>query len=111
MKKSLAELLGWEGPGAVLTHRHFGAWQAWLQGEWNRPSRSDHYTAQVACEVRRVLAKKPAAIRLKDFLLQFKFKGAAKKPATKEQATAQAKTWLSMFLGRNIDDLPQKPRE
>jgi hypothetical protein len=36
-----------------MTRRQFRAWQEWLLGEWNRPSRSDHYLMQAALEIIR----------------------------------------------------------
>jgi hypothetical protein len=49
LKLSLHELLGWAGP---LTHRQCVAWSVWLERQWNKPTRSDHYAMQVAAEVR-----------------------------------------------------------
>lgn len=48
LKKQLHEIMGWPGP---MTHRQFLVWQAWLDKEWNVPSRSDWYAMQTAREV------------------------------------------------------------
>lgn len=53
------------------THRQYQGWLQYLDEEWNTPTRSDHYLMQIAAEVRRVLAKRPRTIRLKDFFLKF----------------------------------------
>ena len=45
---------------------------AWLQEQWNEPSRTDWYLMQVACEIVRGRVKKPRSIGLKDFKLPFK---------------------------------------
>ena len=50
LKRQVHELMGWTGP---LTHRQYLGWQAWLEIEWDRPSRSDWYAMQVAAETRR----------------------------------------------------------
>lgn len=60
--------MGWPGP---LTHRQFEAWWAWRFLDVNMPDRADFYQMQTACEVRRVLQKDPAAVRLDHFLLNF----------------------------------------
>lgn len=31
-----------------MTHKQFEAWQAWLQEEWNKPSRADHYAMRIS---------------------------------------------------------------
>lgn len=61
--------MGWKD--ATLTHRQYLAWGAWFDGEWHRPSLSDHYSMQIAQEVRRVLSRKPNSIKLEHFKLQF----------------------------------------
>lgn len=43
--------MGWPGP---MTHRQFLSWQIWLRLQWERPSRADWYSIQVAGEVRRI---------------------------------------------------------
>lgn len=56
---------------ANTTQRQFNTWMTWLNMEWDRPSLSDHYLMQIACQVTRVLAKDPAKIQPNDFRLKF----------------------------------------
>lgn len=44
----------------------------WIEDEFDRPNRSDHYLMLIAAEVRRVLSKNPNLIKLNDFKLNFK---------------------------------------
>jgi len=37
--------MGWCGP---MTHRQFEVWQEWLNQQWNKPSRTDHYLLRIA---------------------------------------------------------------
>lgn len=53
------------------THREYRTRLAWLDEQWNQPSRNDQYLMQIAMEVRRVLSKKPNAIELDHFKLEF----------------------------------------
>lgn len=53
------------------THRECRTRLAWLDEQWNQPSRSDQYAMQIAMEVRRVLSKKPNAVELAHFKLKF----------------------------------------
>ena len=46
-------------------------WKVFLEEEWNTPRREDYYAAQIAQEVRRVLAKNPSRVKLDSFLLKF----------------------------------------
>lgn len=78
-----------------MTHRQMLAWTAWLDMEWNRPSRSDQYIMAVCAEVRRVLHKHPNRVELKHFLLKFEGKTAKKKLVTEEQKLERAQA-LSM---------------
>ncbi len=71
-----------------MTHRQFLAWQAWLELEWDRPSRGDCYQMQVAAEVRRVLAKNPNRIKTNEFKLKFDRATPVKKVTRAEAAKA-----------------------
>jgi len=53
------------------TWREYLGWQRYFEEEWDENTKEHYYLAQIALEVRRVLAKKPNAIKLKDFLLSF----------------------------------------
>lgn len=64
-------LCGWGGP---VTHRQFEAVASWLDDEWNRPSRGDHYAMQTAMEVRlcrKAFAGGSGEVSLKDFKIPF----------------------------------------
>lgn len=56
-----------------MTHRQFVAWQAWEQGEWNRPDRHDYYVMQTAAEVRRGNSKNPRSVQTDHMRIPFRF--------------------------------------
>ena len=89
-----------------MTGRQFLAWQAWLREDLNHPSRTDHYLMSIAAEVRRVMAKKPGDISLRDFLLRWE----EPKPdtRTKEEKVAESKAVWRAFLGL---DKPAPPTQ
>jgi hypothetical protein len=82
-----------------LTHRQYAAWQAWLDEEWNRPSRSDHYQMQTAMVVAQANAKSPKKVKFKHYKLDFGPAGRKKRPKmTREQAAAHSKAkWLGIM--------------
>lgn len=85
------EVLGWPGP---MTHRQFLVWSAWLDEQWNRPDRTDHYLMQVAAEVRRGNAgKKARQVKMQHFLLEFK---QVQKEKRKETAAEAKARWLNV---------------
>lgn len=61
------------------SHREYRTRLAWLDEQWNRPDRTDHYLMQVAAEVRRVLyllqvfgsKQQPHRVELNDCKLKF----------------------------------------
>lgn len=53
------------------TYRQYKLWHAYLEDEWNQPSRTDYYLMRIALEVARKLATHPERIQLKDFKLDF----------------------------------------
>lgn len=55
----------------VMTNREYETWMAWFEEEWQHPDCTDQYLMQIACEVRRVLAKSPSSIKIQDFRLPF----------------------------------------
>jgi hypothetical protein len=89
LKKSLNELMGWDGP---MTHRQFAAWQWWLLEQWNQPSRSDHYAMQVAAVVDMSGEKD------RDYRIKFKLP---------ELASSSQETVEPVFL---VDGKPFGPR-
>lgn len=74
----------------------------YLEEEYNRPSRTDYYLMQIAVEVRRVLSKKPALIKLKHFLIRFTPSTQKSKPPTTEDISskvAQSKSRWKRWVG------------
>jgi hypothetical protein len=99
-----------------MTHREFITWQEWLQEEWNRPSRTDHYLMRIALEVASVLAKDPKSIKIGQFKLEFG-KPDPENPdepsapkMTKERAANIAKLTWAKRLGIPLDKLNTVPR-
>ena len=84
------------------THREYLTRLAWIEEQWNFPSRSDQYLMQVAAEVRRVLSKKPDAVKLEHFKL--KFGTVKRKPAQKLTKAQQVKMhfqrWVAVVTPR-----------
>lgn len=63
--------MGWEGP---MTQRHFEVWEAWLDREWNKPNRSDHYLMRVMHEVKYQGVKEKPSVSLKErYGIKFEF--------------------------------------
>ena len=88
------------------THRELLVWNAWLDQEWDNPSRSDWYAMQVAAEVQRLYEqrlKSPKPVQVKDMKLNFTTEKDANKPlrVEKKVATAWSKArWFSWLGGR-----------
>ena len=82
----------------LWSHREYLTRLAWLDAQWNKPSRLEYYLMQIAQEVRRVLSKKPKLIKLKDFLINF---GGKKNEKVDYQKTVLASkmTWLAPVMG------------
>lgn len=53
------------------TYRQFLAACQWLETEWNRPNRSDHYLIAIATETRRSYVAKPNQVKFDDLKLKF----------------------------------------
>ena len=51
---------------------------AWLEEQWNKPSRSDYYLMRIAQRIQAQWSKKPAT--LKDQIIEFEQKKAESKP-------------------------------
>jgi hypothetical protein len=78
-------MLGW-GP---LTHREFVTWQAWLDEQWNKPSRTDFYLMRIAYYL---LSEPPHD--LNQMKIPFE-KKSIKRRMSKTEATQMAKNkWL-----------------
>ncbi len=76
---------------------------SWLELEWNRPDRTDHYLMQIAVEIRRVLSKNPSSHKLEHLLIKFirkldnKANQKSNQGMTKDQISGIA---LATWLGR-----------
>lgn len=83
------------------THRQFLAWIAWLESQWNKPDRHDHYTMQLAATVKRLFMKDPRSISLNDFIISFKprvVEGSVQALEEKRLAAKRSeRTWLQFF--------------
>lgn len=77
-----------------MTHRQYAAWVTWLDDDLNRPNRSDCYQMQTACEVRRVLSKKPADIQPDQFRLKFEKPKPTIKSTTEQELAAAKARWF-----------------
>ena len=81
-----------------VTYREYLTWQAWLDDEWNRPSRSDKYLMQITLYLWRVLhlfAKNiPTEPTLKELEIKFE-KVKPKKEPTKEEIKEKEQRELS----------------
>jgi hypothetical protein len=78
-----------------MTSSEFILWKVYLEEEVNYFHREDYFWAQIALEIRRVLAKNPNKYQMKDFLVKFKSsKPEVKKPLTEEEK--KQRTWKSM---------------
>ena len=76
---------------------------AWLDQQWNRPSRSDHYLMQIALIVGRVFGSEKKS-DLKDMQLKFRDpdEGLSRRPQTREQAARAARArWFPLLGLRN----------
>ncbi len=89
-----------------MTDREYRIRLAWLEMQWNRPTRSDNYLMQICQEIRRVLSKKPNGIKLAHFKLTFGTGTAVERksyPQTKEEkdkATAMSQaSWFGAVFG------------
>jgi len=102
LKQSLHEAMGWEGP---LTARQYEVWQAWLDLQWNRPSRTDHYLMQIAAQVTRAAAKNPRSVKSEGFKIEFKTRDTPKNPAQKQIELQQSKARWGAILGKPASEV------
>lgn len=54
-----------------ISSTEFLRWKVYLDRDAKKPTRDQHYFAQIAQEIRRVLHKNPSKVKLEDFLLEF----------------------------------------
>lgn len=57
---------------AETTHREYLTWMAWLDSQWNKPSRLDYYIMQLTYRVATLFAKKETSLKISSFKLPFK---------------------------------------
>ena len=92
-----------------MTHRQFLAWQAWLEDEWNRPSRTDYYLMRVAQRVHQTMVKNKAGVTVKDQRVEFDVGRPRAKPKKKSEAEVkriaaeQRVKWLGIVGGKAAD--------
>ena len=87
---------------ATTTNRDYNLWMSYLQEQWNKPSRSDHYLMMIAYYVANVLTKKAKPFNPLKWFIEFTFPGRrkAKPTMSKEEATRQSKaSWGHILFG------------
>lgn len=82
-----------------ITPREFRLWQGWFRYQWNHPTLTDYYLAQVSMQLQAIayiLLKRNKRVRFEDFLLKFDWtKG--QETMSVEQATTFAKAkWFGV---------------
>jgi len=84
-----------------MTFREYRTRIAWLDKEWNHPSRTDNYLMQIAMEVVRQWSKNKSAYNLSHFKLKFGSEAKERpKKITSQQAETVKRGWLSSVFGR-----------
>lgn len=77
------------------THRQYKAWQIWLDEQWHKPSRADHYAMQIAAEVHLIwnfLFGDKSVPDFSEFLLKFEKKRPLT-PMERQEQLDQMVTW------------------
>ena len=83
------------------THRQYLAWLEFLEEEWNRPTKLEHYLMQIALQVASVLnafSKKPKQLKLSQFKIEFK--SSKTEPKTELTAEEFSKRALAVHLAQ-----------
>lgn len=81
------------------TYREYLDWLEWLDQQWNKPTLTHHYLMQIAQEVRRVLAKKPAKILLSHFKIKFERKTNQQEKPKSDSMVGYTKALWKMAVG------------
>jgi|TARA_R110002096_G_scaffold55026_9_gene141621 hypothetical protein len=81
----------------TMSHREYRTRLAWLEDQWEQPSRTDNYLMQIALEVARMMSRNKGAYNIGQFLL--KFGREKKKVVTEQQAEQSKQSWLSRIVG------------
>lgn len=83
------------------THRQYLTWMAWLDEQWNSPSRTDYYLIQIAYLVGCVMSmfsSRRSTTRFETYKLKFTTPAAKKSAAGRDMAAAASKAgWFGMF--------------
>lgn len=75
----------------------FLEWVSYLEQDSNAFHREDFYLAQVAAEVRRLIAKNPKAVKVQDFILKFvESRQEGKSKNWKERMAASKEYWMAV---------------
>jgi hypothetical protein len=77
--------MGWKGP---VTHWQFIVWQVWLEQEWNKPSRTDHYLMQLNATVRGLVSKDRTS--LSDLQIKFQLPSDKADEKHKQQSSSSS---------------------
>lgn len=93
------------------TFRQYEVWVAFMDEQWNRPDRGDHYLMQIAAEVRRSYTTKPTQVKESKFKIEFEAKTKDKpKPMTDQQKAAANAIAKARWMGAvGISPTPPKP--
>lgn len=87
---------------ALWTEREYRVRLAWLDLQWDRPDRGDHYLMQIAAEVARTLTKK-STVDVNRYKLSFKAKAGQKATGPGEQASRAKSVWKA-----RLSNLPRQ---
>ena len=99
----MGELLGWPGPS---THRQCMAHRAWLDTQWNRPTRSDYLLMRIAQRVLQAASKRPERVRLEDQNVKFEQRKPTPPVRPEQRARRSKAIWtgaLKAILGPRQD--------
>jgi hypothetical protein len=84
-----------------MTYREYLTRLAWLEEQWNAPSRSDYYTMALITVVRQLLAKNPNSITIEKARL--KFSSAKSIEQTREEADRKSKAYWLPLVGLSLE--------
>jgi hypothetical protein len=92
------------------THREYLLWNEYLDEQWEKPDRHDHYLMQIAMYVSRQFGSSSGKLKLSSFKLPFVWRKAEAVPIKTEAEEAKAKSaesaksrWFG-FLGMTNKD-------
>ena len=79
------------------THREYLVWMAWLEKEWNEPSRTDYQLMRIAQRILQSQSTTPKKINLEDQRVDFKM--VKKQPPKKEDKQTIVDRSKSAWMG------------